>query len=95
VHLNRISGQTPHRDIDIECHIEAYPLPAIIWVKNDMILSDNEHLRILHLETGESYIDSTLRVVNIKDEHFGDYRCKAVNKFGWGSAVTHLQKAKE
>lgn len=36
-------GQALKYDIDLECNIEAYPSPAIIWKHNGVQLSNNEH----------------------------------------------------
>lgn len=29
--------------MDLECHVEAYPPPAIIWLKDELQLSNNQH----------------------------------------------------
>jgi neuronal growth regulator 1 len=36
-------GQALQYDMDLECHVEAYPPPAIIWVKDEVQLSNNQH----------------------------------------------------
>lgn len=38
-------GQALQYDMDLECHVEAYPPPAIVWVKDDVQLSNNQHYR--------------------------------------------------
>jgi hypothetical protein len=77
-------------DMDIECHIEAYPPPAIIWIKDDIILSNNQHYSISHFATADEFTDSTLRVITIEKRQYGDYKCKAVNKLGGDEAKAHL-----
>lgn len=32
-------------DVDLECHIEAYPPPAIIWLKDGNNLTNSQHYR--------------------------------------------------
>ena len=38
-------AQALQYDMDLECHIEAYPPPAITWHKDDVQLSNNQHYR--------------------------------------------------
>lgn len=76
--------------MDIECHIEAYPPPAIIWVKDDITLSNNQHYSISHFATADEFTDSTLRVITIEKRQYGDYKCRALNKLGSDEAKIHL-----
>lgn len=68
--------------MDLECHVEAYPPPAIVWLKDDIQLSNNQHYSISQFATADEYADSTLRVITIEKRQYGDYICKAVNKLG-------------
>lgn len=83
-------GQALQYDMDLECHIEAYPPPAIIWLKDDIILSNNQHYSISHFATADEFTDSTLRVITIEKRQYGDYKCQAVNKLGQDEAKIHL-----
>lgn len=38
-------GQALQYDMDLECHIVAYPPPAIVWLKDEVQLSNNQHYR--------------------------------------------------
>lgn len=38
-------GQALQYDMDLQCHVIAYPPPAITWLYNDVILSNNQHYR--------------------------------------------------
>lgn len=38
-------GQALQYDMDLECHVEAYPPPAIVWLKDDVQLANNQHYR--------------------------------------------------
>ncbi|CAI6373929.1 unnamed protein product [Macrosiphum euphorbiae] len=40
-------GQSLHNDMDISCNVEAYPSPAIIWINNNIQLSNNQHYRLV------------------------------------------------
>lgn len=83
-------GQALQYDMDLECHIEAYPPPAIVWLKDDIILSNNQHYRVSHFPTSDEYTDSTLRVVTIEKRQYGDYVCRAINKLGQSESRVHL-----
>lgn len=83
-------GQALQYDMDLECHIEAYPLPAIVWVKDEVQLSNNQHYSISHFATADEFTDSTIRVITIEKRQYGDYICKAVNKLGQAEARVHL-----
>lgn len=86
----RRMGQALQYDMDMECHIEAYPPPAIVWVKDDVILSNNQHYSISHFATADEFTDSTLRVITIEKRQYGDYKCRAINKLGEADAKIHL-----
>lgn len=38
-------GQALQYDMDLECHVEAYPPPAIVWLNNGIQLTNNQHYR--------------------------------------------------
>lgn len=75
-------GQALQYDMDLECHVVAYPPPAISWHKDEVQLSNNQHFSISHFATADEYTDTTLRVITIEKKQFGEYVCKAANKLG-------------
>lgn len=75
-------GQALQYDMDLECHIEAYPPPAIVWVKDDIQLSNNQHYSISHFATADELTDTTVRVITIEKRQYGQYKCMATNKLG-------------
>jgi len=83
-------GQALQYDMDLECHIEAYPPPAVVWIKDGIQLSNNQHYSISHFATADEFTDSTLRVITIEKRQYGDYICKAVNKLGSAEAKVNL-----
>lgn len=83
-------GQALQYDMDLECHIEAYPPPAIVWLKDDVQLSTNQHYSVSQFSTADEFTDSTLRVITIEKRQYGDYICKAVNKLGQAEAKVNL-----
>ncbi|XP_056638074.1 lachesin [Diorhabda carinulata] len=75
-------GQALQFDMDLECHVEAYPPPAITWEKDDITLSNNQHYSISHFAVADEFTDTTLRVITIEKRQYGQYVCKAANKLG-------------
>ncbi|CAL8080651.1 unnamed protein product [Orchesella dallaii] len=83
-------GQALQYDMDLQCHVIAYPPPAITWLHNDVILSNNQHYKISHFATADEYTDTTLRVITIEKRQYGRYGCKAANKLGVDEAAVEL-----
>ncbi|XP_003241581.1 lachesin [Acyrthosiphon pisum] len=75
-------GQALQYDMDLECHVEAYPPPAIIWLNNGVQLSNNQHYGISHFATTDEITDTTIRIITIENRQYGDYVCKASNVLG-------------
>lgn len=75
-------GQALQYDMDLECHVEAYPPPAIVWEKDGITLSNNQHYSISHFATADEFTDTTIRVITIEKRQYGQYTCKAANKLG-------------
>ncbi|XP_022251702.1 lachesin-like [Limulus polyphemus] len=73
--------------MDLQCHVEAFPSPSIVWLKDGLQLNDNQHYRISIFSTADEFTDSTLRVISIEKRQYGEYICKAMNKLG-----SHQQK---
>ncbi|KAG6454611.1 lachesin [Manduca sexta] len=82
-------SQALQYDMDLECHVEAYPPPAITWLKDELQLSNNQHYRISHFATADEFTDTTLRVITIEKRQFGMFTCTAQNKLG--SAEGHVE----
>lgn len=83
-------GQALQYDMDLECHIEAYPPPAIIWLKDEVQLSNSQHQSISYFATADEFTDSTIRIITIEKRQYGLYTCKATNKLGSAEAQVEL-----
>ncbi|XP_017875313.1 lachesin isoform X2 [Ceratina calcarata] len=83
-------GQALQYDMDLECHVEAYPPPAISWLKDDVQLSNNQHYSISHFATADQYTDTTIRVITIEKRQYGQYVCRAANKLGTAETRVEL-----
>ncbi|KAF7280562.1 septate junction protein lachesin [Rhynchophorus ferrugineus] len=83
-------GQALQYDMDLECHVESYPPPAMRWEKDGITLSNNQHYEISDFATPDGFTDTTLRVVTIEKRQYGQYTCKAANKLGTSEAQVEL-----
>ncbi|XP_071447648.1 lachesin isoform X2 [Hetaerina americana] len=83
-------GQALQYDMDLECHVEAYPPPALVWIKDNVQLSNNQHYSISHFATADEYTDTTIRVITIEKRQYGKYICKATNRLGSAEAEVEL-----
>ena len=83
-------GQALKYDMNLECHIEAYPPPVITWHKNNIQLSNNEHYSISNFATADQYTETTLRIITIEQHQYGEYVCKAQNKLGLAETKVQL-----
>ena len=83
-------GQALQYDMDLECHVEAYPPPGITWHKEGVQLSNNQHYSISQYATADEYTDTTLRVITIENRQYGEYVCRAANKLGTAETRVEL-----
>jgi len=83
-------GQALQYDMDLECHVIAYPPPAITWWKDDIQLSNNQHYSISHFATADEFTDTTLRILTVEKRQYGKYSCRAANKLGTVDANVEL-----
>ncbi|XP_071040811.1 lachesin [Parasteatoda tepidariorum] len=75
-------GQALQFDQILECHVEAFPSPSIVWIKDNMQLNDNQHYQISIYPTADEFTDTTLRIITAEKRQYGFYTCKATNKLG-------------
>ncbi|KAF8795911.1 Lachesin like protein [Argiope bruennichi] len=75
-------GQALQYDQILECHVEAFPSPSIMWVKDGIQLNDNQHYQISIFPTAQEFTDTTLRIITAEKRQYGFYTCKAINKLG-------------
>jgi hypothetical protein len=90
----KVIGQALNYDVDIECHVEAYPAPQVVWTKDSYIISNNRHYKKTDFNTADEFTDSTLRVITIEEKQYGDYMCEARNKLGGDSGVVTVEQTK-
>lgn len=79
-------------DADLHCNIEAFPSPAISWIKDGHELNNNQHYSIAIFDTSSEFSQTTLRVKKIEKRQYGVYQCRAANKFGVSEAEVRLDE---
>ena len=68
------------------CIIHSSPKPNVIWLRDGVeVDSGRDGLRVEHV--GNRH---TLHIPNVQEEHFGDYTCKAENRYGAASQTTRV-----
>ncbi|XP_077428518.1 neural cell adhesion molecule L1.2 isoform X2 [Vanacampus margaritifer] len=65
-----LRGQT----IELECIVQGYPTPKVLWVRKDGELSETR--------TAKEMFDRRLRFTNISESDAGEYQCLAENSQG-------------
>ncbi|XP_069490326.1 myosin light chain kinase, smooth muscle-like isoform X2 [Ambystoma mexicanum] len=62
----------------LQCHIEGYPDPEVIWFQNDIPIQESGRFRIEYDETGSC----SLIISDVTQGDSGRYACKAFNDIG-------------
>ncbi|XP_067825187.1 myosin light chain kinase, smooth muscle-like isoform X2 [Heptranchias perlo] len=62
----------------LQCHIEGYPDPEVIWYKNEDPLTESSHFQIDYQEDG----GCSLIITDVTLEDSAYYTCKAMNVLG-------------
>lgn len=86
-------SQALHYDADLHCHVESFPYPSIIWLKDGYELKDSQHYRISIFSTSHEFTDTVLRIQRTEKKHFGKYVCKALNKLGSDQKEIELRES--
>ncbi|XP_073832192.1 dpr-interacting protein alpha [Musca autumnalis] len=80
---NQLVGAPLGTDVQIECHVEAYPKSINYWIKDtgEMIVSSLKY-HVLDLPTSMYETKMTLTVRKFQKDDVGSYRCIAKNSLG-------------
>ncbi|XP_020365373.2 myosin light chain kinase, smooth muscle-like isoform X2 [Rhincodon typus] len=62
----------------LQCRIEGYPDPEVIWYKNEDPITESSHFQIDYQEDGSC----SLIIMNVTQMDSGYYTCKAMNALG-------------
>lgn len=83
-------GQALNYEAVLHCHVEAFPSPTIVWIKDNQQLTNNQHYYISIFSTSDEFTSTTLKVRRIEKKQYGNYSCRATNKLGSTDAEINL-----
>ena len=85
-------GQKIGRDTILECQITGFPLAVNYWTKNGKKLVSSTKHRIEAYDEGDHMITLSLRIHDLQEEDYGEYRCIAANSLGRDEEAMYLYR---
>ncbi|XP_011062335.1 PREDICTED: papilin [Acromyrmex echinatior] len=88
VKVNVSAGQSQFpegSDISIACDVDGYPIPRVLWYKDDELIRTNNRIKISEL--------NRLIISDANREDSGRYRCEAANEFSSDSDNVDIRVA--
>ncbi|VVC41899.1 Immunoglobulin subtype,Immunoglobulin-like domain,Immunoglobulin-like fold,Immunoglobulin subtype [Cinara cedri] len=83
--------QALRQNINLECHVDAFPTPAIVWFKiGQQLYNYNDHYSISERVITDEITEGILSIASTTYSHYGDYICKAINGLGSAEAIIRL-----
>ena len=70
----------------MECELEAYPAPDIVWYQGSKVILDTGRIRMTKKSTGKDTHILKLEINDPVPEDGGAYRCNACNVYGESNA---------
>lgn len=80
-------------EANLMCTIQAHPSPTIQWVKNGENIHNGYNFKISHFASEDDYITSSLKIYYVYEEDYGEYSCKAGNRYGSKNATMELYES--
>lgn len=59
-------GQALNYEAVLHCHVESFPAPTIVWIKDGQQLTNNQHYYISIFSTSDEFTSTTLKVKRIE-----------------------------
>uniref|UniRef100_A0A336M798 receptor protein-tyrosine kinase n=1 Tax=Culicoides sonorensis TaxID=179676 RepID=A0A336M798_CULSO len=72
--------------LDMYCDVDGVPPPEIMWTKDDELLKNNSYNILISKEGQRSFA----RIIAVKVEHEGQYKCTVTNKDGKDTQTSKL-----
>ena len=89
---DRVKTTPVGKDATLNCVYTGNPPPKVHWTKDGKKLDTNCKYCVQKVENMDGV--STLRVTPYRDIDFGDYKCRARNRLGFGDITIKLQEDK-
>lgn len=74
----------------MECELEAYPAPEIIWYHGEDVIFDSQRISMTKKATGKDTYLLKLAIKELEANDGGRYRCNACNIYGECNANIEL-----
>lgn len=90
---NKVVKATIGQDLQLYCHVDAFPLPQNYWIRKDGQVIDpnnDERYRVTKEEKDLYKTLFTLVIYNVKSSDFGVYSCYANNSVGSKEDSLHI-----
>ena len=87
---NRRLGQSRGRETILECIITAFPPSVNYWEKDGRRISSSDKYRTEAYDEGYQTIILSLRINDIEQPDYGEYKCVASNSLGQDQQVMYL-----
>ena len=87
---NRRLGQGLGRETILECIITAFPQAVTYWEKGGRQVTSSLKHRIEAYDEGDNTLVLSLRINDLEDSDYGEYKCIASNSLGKDAEVMFL-----
>jgi len=78
----------------LECEVEAYPPPSILWKKNGKEVTNiNGSFYVTHFAKQDEKIVSTVKIHEVTEYAYGVYECQALNRHGKDSKTIEVYRS--
>lgn len=74
-------------EVHLICVVHAVPKAEVHWVKDDAMLKESDNVKIEHAARDHRY---TVKISRTDETNFGNYICKASNKFKHVEKNVHI-----
>jgi len=86
-----VARQNDDGSLELECFLEAQPVPDIKWFYDTTELKQNDRFSFRLDNRGSDSYSAILQIKDLADSDAGAYRCAIVNPFGKGNANFNLK----
>uniref|UniRef100_A0A915EP97 Ig-like domain-containing protein n=1 Tax=Ditylenchus dipsaci TaxID=166011 RepID=A0A915EP97_9BILA len=86
-----VARQNDDGSLELECFLEAQPVPDIKWFYDTTELKPNDRFSFRLDNRGTDSFSAILQIKDLADSDAGAYRCAIVNPFGKGNANFNLK----
>jgi len=87
-------AQAEGYEATLECEVEAYPPPSILWKKDGKeVTNTNGSFYVTHFAKQDEKIVSTVKIQEVTEYAYGIYECQALNRHGKDSKTIEVYRS--